>query len=165
MAPPRTKTYIPWPAVALAASILLAGILLARRRRIPNAAAVEASDDEIFDRRISRLEEELARGIPGGAFFDGLASTTRWYLERKLELPASKLTSSEIAADLRNDARELPAAEVAFALAACDGFRFARREELSSEAASAIAQARKAAVRIRAALAPAAEAPPERMSA
>jgi hypothetical protein len=163
-APPRSRTYVPWPAVALAALLLLAAILLARRRRSRGASISEATDDEIFDRRIASLESELARGIPGGAFFDGLAETTRWYLERKLGFSASKLTSTEIAASLRSDPRGLPATEVASTLAACDGYRFARREELSADAANAISEVRQAAAKIRTALTPA-DAPPERMSA
>ena len=156
-APPRTRAFVAWQAVALALVLLAAVVFLALRRRSRKAADPEASDDEIFDRRIASLEGELARGIPGGKFFDGLAETTRWYLERKLGLPASRQTSTEIAAALRGDPRGLPAAEIAFTLAACDGFRFARREELRSDAATAISRAREAAAAVRAALAPPAE--------
>ena len=160
---PVTRPFVPWQlAAALVLAAAVAGLwiaLLRRRRALPSRVR---SADEIFDGELDLLESALARAAPEDSFYDWLAEITRWYLEQKLGIPATRLTSAEIG--LRLGAAGLGAADVAEALAVCDGARFARREHALDRARAAIEAARRAAAAIRAAESPDA-APAERRTA
>jgi hypothetical protein len=156
--PPVTRPSVAWQlaaALLLAAAVAAAFAILARRRR---GLSRVRDADEIFDGELDLLESSLAKEGPEEAFYDWLAQITRWYLEQKLGMPAPRLTSSEIAARLREPATlpRLPLARAAAAadgvaavLAVCDGFRFARRGHRIEQAREAIASARTAAAAIR----------------
>lgn len=166
---PRSRLYIPWPAVAAAAMLLAAAILFAVFLRRRKGLAAAASPHEVYERELARLDERLASGEPDEEFYDRLAVATRRYLEEVLEFPARRETSSEIARTLRSDPRGLPATEIDFTLLACDEYRFARREIRRERARQAVESGRRAGELIRQILAPppAAEEPPvpERRSA
>ncbi len=154
-APPMAKTYVPWEWVAGASLALLVVLAFARllRRRRPGRYSPK-SPDELFDQELSFLEEKLSRAEPDGEFFDWLAETTRWYLEQKLRIPASRETSWEISRDLGLQSTPMPSADIARVFAACDGYRFARLQTRRDQAADALAAARRAAAAIRETLAP-----------
>jgi len=153
---PVTRPYLAWQvpaAILLAAAVAAMFALFFRRRRSAPSRVRDA--DEIFDGEIDLLERSLARSAPEDTFYDWLAEITRWYLEQKLAIPATRLTSAEIAAHLRagsegggGTAAAEPSAAV---LSVCDGIRFARREHRRERAQEAIAAARRAAAGIRAA--------------
>jgi hypothetical protein len=153
---PVTRPYVAWqiPAAFLlgAAVVALFFVFLRRRRAAPTRIR---DADEIFDGELDLLERSLARSAPEDTFYDWLAEITRWYLEQKLAIPATRLTSAEIAARLRagepaggGAAAAEPAAAV---FSVCDGIRFARREHRRDLAQEAIAAARRIATTIRAA--------------
>ncbi|HET7451150.1 MAG TPA: hypothetical protein VFL12_00270, partial [Thermoanaerobaculia bacterium] len=158
---PTTRPFVPWQVVA---AILLAGIVASlfavflRRRRAVSSRVRDA--DEIFDGELDLLQSALGRAEPEDSFYDWLAEITRWYLEQKLGIPATRLTSDEIRGRLR--AGGGPADDVAEVFSVCDGTRFARREHHRERARSAIDAARRAAASIRAA---ARENEPERRTA
>lgn len=156
LASPFEKTYVPWEWVAACALGLLVALLFARfLRRKHERRYSPKSPDELFEQELALLEEKLSRGEPDGEFFDWLAETTRWYLEQKLRLPAPRETSFEIVHDLERQTKPMPARDIAAVLAACDGYRFARRETRREQAAESLAAARRAAVEIRRATEPA----------
>ncbi|MGH9442619.1 MAG: hypothetical protein ACRD16_10135 [Thermoanaerobaculia bacterium] len=162
LAGPLERTSVPWEWAAAAALALLVALLFARLlRRRHDMQYSPKSPDELFEQELALLEEKLSRGEPDGEFFDWLAETTRWYLEQKLRFPAPRETTFEIAAELDRFPKPMPARDIAVVLAACDGYRFARRETRHEQAAESLAAARRAAADIRAAT----ESSPQEVSA
>jgi len=170
--PPVTRPYVAWQvpaAIFLAAAVAALFFVFFRRRRAAPSRVRDA--DEIFDGELDLLESSLARSAPEDTFYDWLAEITRWYLEQKLAIPATRLTSAEIAARLRTgqagDGATAAADPSAAVFSVCDGIRFARREHRRELAQEAIAAARRAAAGIRGAESPATTGPaePERRSA
>lgn len=161
LAGPITRPFLPWEVVAAVAVALVAVAIIFRFIGPRRKSAKPKTADEIFDQELSLLTTELARNGPTGLFYDWLAESVRWYLEQKLSFAASKETSWEILQDLKKDPRALPAAEIAQILSACDGYRFALKEEQPERAAGALETTRRAASQIRAALLP----PPVQASA
>jgi len=149
--PPITKTFVSWQ---LAAALLLAAavaglfVFFLRRRRRDAAFAVRTAD-EVFDAELDLLEGSLAKSVPEETFYDWLAEITRWYLEQKLAVPATRFTSSEIVSRARERVSEESADDLHVVFSTCDGFRFARIEHRREQALSAIAAAREAAAAIR----------------
>ena len=149
--PPVTRAFVPWQlaaALALGAAVtILFAALLRRRRALPSRVR---NADEIFDGELDLLESSLARSAPEDTFYDWLAEITRWYLEQKLAIPATRLTSDEIGARLREtEGGRAAVRDAAAVFAVCDGIRFARREHRLDRAHAAIASARRAAAAIR----------------
>lgn len=147
--PPVTKTFVSWQIVAafvLAASIALLFALLLRRRRITSAVRTA---DEIFDDELDLLESSLAKSVPEETFYDWLAEITRWYLEQKLAVPASRMTSTEILVRTRAAGSEEAADDLQVVFSVCDGYRFAQLEHRRDHALSGIVSAREAAASIR----------------
>lgn len=162
LAGPLEKTYVPWEWAAAFALGLLVVLLFARfLRRKRGMRYSPKSPDELFEQELALLEEKLSRSEPDGEFFDWLAETTRWYLEQKLTFPAPRLTSFEISRELDRQPRAMPTRDVAAVFAACDGYRFARRETRREQAAESLAAARRAAAGIR----ESSEPPPQELSA
>jgi hypothetical protein len=156
------KPYVPWEWAAACALGLLVAALFARfLRRKREMRYSPKTPDELFEQELALLEEKLSRGEPDGEFFDWLAETTRWYLEQKLRFPAPHETSFEIVRELERQPKSMPARDIAAVLAACDGYRFARRETRREQAAESLAAARRAAAEIRRATEP----PPRELSA
>jgi hypothetical protein len=156
LAEPWSRPYVsPYQAAGL--FLAVAALALVFRKIRPAARKERAgpkTPEEIFEQELSLLDRQLTQEEPAGPFYDWLAEITRWYLEQKLAIPAAKLTSSEIVRDLSRDGRALPSSEIGAVFSACDGFRFARREQRSEQAREAIGQARRAGELIRAALSP-----------
>ncbi len=153
---PVTRPYVAWQvpaAILLAAAVGALFLFFFRRRRSAPSRVRDA--DEIFDGELDLLESSLARSAPEDTFYDWLAEITRWYLEQKLAIPATRLTSAEIAAELRAGdpgGGGIAAADPSTAVfSVCDGIRFARREHRRDLAQEAIGAARRAAAAIRAA--------------
>ncbi len=162
LAGPLEKTYVPWEWAAAFALGLLVVLLFARfLRRKRGMRYSPKSPDEQFEQELALLDEKLSRGEPDGEFFDWLAETTRWYLEQKLRFPAPRLTSFEISRELDRQPQTMPTRDVAAVFAACDGYRFARRETRREQAAESLAAARRAAAGIRRSTEP----PPQELSA
>jgi hypothetical protein len=96
---PRARTWIGW-LVGIAACLLAAGALWARRRRGPAAPERAPSAEEVARRALQQLEAEQLAARDVKSFYVRLTAIVRCYIERTKGIHAPEQTTEEFLSEI-----------------------------------------------------------------